>query len=636
VILRRVFTVIFAAALSFPGWAQIVTVGLPHQEQTGQPRPANGRTKALALPFFEDFSSTRTTYASSARWTFGRSIRVNNGMAIRPPSLNVATFDGIDSLGKPYNTTYVLTKGYADKLESEVIDLTTVAAPERNSVYLSYAYQLKGNGEAPDAGDRILVTFLDKDKIWIAVDTVETSESMLTNVFYTSMIQVKDERFYHSGFKFRIQNFARLSGPYDTWHVDYIYLNKGRTPTDVSFPDRTISEPLTSLFGKYTSVPIKHFRKNPTGILVKPSVLATNLRDNNPQPIAFTSKALITYRQNKTITKLQVQLDNADTINQPLVKGVYRKVALKHLPDLTQLSVDADSIGIEIIFGVNTRDNKIVDPEGDGTGDTDPDEGDYDPLIYSPIDFRYSDTTRAQFLLLNNYAYDDGVAEYGAGLNQPGAQLAYQYDLLEVETEYVTHLEMYFPRFGDETAQVFELRIWTDLTKDPVYREVTTVQRSEENKFWKKQLTEPVPVGKTFYIGWKQNASAVVAAGLDKNTSSGEKLFSNTNGAWVKNESVVGSLMFRPIFGEGLPDDPNGLEDEKTLTVYPNPASGTFQFAGGAERVTIYDMTGRQVDFVTETTLTETRVTLASAARGIYIMRVHQDGVVRTAKVLIN
>jgi Secretion system C-terminal sorting domain len=635
VILRRVFTIIFAAVLSAPGWAQIVTVGLPHSEDQAPKKPSNGRTKALSLPFFDDFAATRTTFADPTLWTYGRSIRVNDGMAIRPPSIKVATFDGVDSVGKPYNTDQVLAKGYADKLESQAVDLSTVDAADRTSVFLSYMYQLKGNGEIPDAGDRILVTFLDKDKMWVPVDTVETNELMQTNVFYTSMIQVKDERYYHPDFKFRIQNFSRLSGPYDTWNIDYIYLNKGRSLADTSFPDRTISEPLTSLFGKYRSVPIKHFQKNPAGILVKPSVLATNLRANNPQPIDFSSRAIIGYKQNGTVSKTTVTLDAADTINQALFKGVYTKITSKHLPDLATLSFNADSIGVEIIFGINTRDNKIVDPDGDGRGDTDLDEGDYDPLIYSPIDFRYSDTTRAIFKIFNQYAYDDGIAEYAAGLNQPGAQIAYEYNLLEVTTETITHLDMYFPRFGDELPQIFELRIWNDLAQEPVYREVTTVQKAQENTFWLKQLTEPVPVGKKFYIGWKQSAAAVIAAGLDKNTSSGEKLFSNTNGTWTQNTSVAGSLMFRPVFGEGLGQDPNGLEDEKNITVYPNPADGTFYFAGGAEQILVYDMTGRSVGFTTETSLTETKVTLPDAARGIYIMRVHQDGAVRTAKILI-
>ena len=54
-------------------------------------------------------------------------------------------------------------------------------------------------------------------------------------------------------------NFGRLSGPYDTWNVDYVYLNKNRTDTDRYLPDRTIISTLTNLFSGYRAVPYHHF-----------------------------------------------------------------------------------------------------------------------------------------------------------------------------------------------------------------------------------------------------------------------------------------------------------------------------------------------------------------------------------------
>ncbi len=624
--LIRSFSLILAIALPIVCRAQIVLVGLPHSDDQNKPANTNARTKALELPFWDDFSSTRTTYANPDLWFAGRSIRVNDGMAIRPPSIHVATFDGVDSVGKPYNINDVLAKGYADKLESKEIDLSSIDVSLRNTLYLSYTYQMQGRGEGPDPGDRLLVSLKDVNKAWVPVDTIENTGNLQPDLFYSSVIQISDDRFFHAGFKFRIQNFARLSGPYDTWNVDYIYLNTGRTANDLSFPDRTISEPLTSLFGIYRILPIKHFLQDTT-VKTRPSVVATNLRDNNPQPFNFSSHVLINYRENnQTITNLPpIQLDIKDTINQALRKGVYTTVTSKKLPDLSRLSFIADSVGIDFVFSLSTGDNIVRTPT----------EGDYDPGIYEPIDFRHNDTTRASFLLLNKYAYDDGVAEYGAGLNQPGAQLAYEYNLVGASEGYVTYLEMYFPRFGDESSQVIELRIWNDLAQEPVYTEVASLQRSEENRFWVKRLIEPVAVKNKFYIGWKQSSSAVIAVGLDKNTDSGNRMFSNTNGEWLTNTVVKGSLMLRPIFGAGS-SNPNGLEDAKALVVYPNPSPGTFRFGGSADRIIVYDMTGRSIGFHTETTLDETIVTLPTGSEGIYIVKVFVDGGVRTAKILVN
>jgi hypothetical protein len=279
----------------------IVTIGLPHSKkqavQKAHPSTyANARKQhsqdTIQLPFWDDFSATTDTFADTIRWLWGQSIRVNDGMAIRPPSLKVATFDGIDSVGRPYNPNDVLAKGYADKLVSQSIDLTTVDPADRNTVYLSYSYQLKGNGEIPDAGDRLLVQFLNDASQWVPVDTIENDGTLDPTLFYTSFVQVDKEEFFHAGFQIRIQNFARLSGPYDAWHVDYIYLNKGRSASDNAFPDRTISEPLTSLFGIYRTMPTSHFIADPS-IVTPPSIVATSLQRPFPQPINFSTAAQV-------------------------------------------------------------------------------------------------------------------------------------------------------------------------------------------------------------------------------------------------------------------------------------------------------------------------------------------------------
>ncbi len=621
--LKRSFAVLALLLATLGAQAQITVIGIPQGEPTTA-TPSNGRTKALTLPFFDDFSDTKTTVADAKRWFARRSVTVNDGMAIHPPSIRVATFDGVDSVGRPYTTSDILAKGYADKLESVAIDLTTVPIIGRDSVYLSYMYQLKGNGELPDQGDMLLLSFLDKDQVWVAVDTVENDGSQAVTDFYTSVVKISDARFFHAGFKMRFQNFARLSGPYDTWHLDYVYLNKGRTASDLSFPDRTLSEQLTSLFGTYRMIPVDHFRRNISGLLTHPAVVATNMKAGNIQPTAISTYVTFTYRDNKAITKMpRVLLDDSLGMTSPLEKGKFVTYTSSKLPDFGPIPNTADSIGIEFMLGLNSGDNAAP-----------PRKTDYDPKIYAPIDFRHSDTTRANFLLLNKYAYDDGVAEYGAGLNQPGAQVAYEYNTVGVDDGYVTYLEMYFPRFGDETSQVIELRIWNSLDEDPVYQEVTSLQRSELNNFWLKRLIQPVAVKKKFYIGWKQNSAAVIAAGLDKNNDSGDKMYSNTNGSWVQNTTVRGSLMLRPIFGFGT-TDPLGLEEATPLVAYPNPNPGSFFLGGRADHVVVYDLMGRPIPISITAGLEETAVTIDSVVPGIYIVKATYGAATKATKIMV-
>lgn len=606
----------------------LTVVGLPHAKNQKTDTRKSGRIMAVELPFWEDFSDTETSFASPDRWADGNSVRVTEGMAIRPPSLRAATLDGINAEGSPYNPNDVLAKGYADNLTSQPIDLTVVDVGERNTVFLSYQYQMKGNGELPDPGDRLLVSFIDEAGEWIPVDTIENDGFLEPTLFYTSFIQVEEE-FFHDAFQFRFQNFARLSGPYDSWHVDYIYLNKGRSIDDIFFPDRTLSAPLNNLFGIYRTMPVDHFVADPS-VIKKPGVVAFNLQ-SEPTTVNYSTTVKVTHWTGEDTTRLdKTVLEAVGDIDQVLLDGQYFPLTIAITPDVLSYAELADSIMIELEYALNTRDNDPNSPTFPG----DTLFGDYLPEIYAPIDFRVNDTTRVTYLMVNKYAYDDGAAEYGAGLNQPGAQVAYQYNLVGVKEEDITHLEMYFPRFGDESSQVLELRIWNDFNDDPIYTEVTSLQRSEDNKFWLKKLTEAVHVDSVFYIGWKQSASAVIAAGLDKNTDSGDRMWYNVNGSWEQNTLIHGSLMFRPVFGQGK-GEVVGLEDERSLTIYPNPSSGNFAFAGEAQMISVYDMTGRSIPFTTETTREETKLLLPNAAQGIYIIKAQIDGRMRTAKVMV-
>jgi len=648
VILKRALPLLFAIFFPLSGWAQgLIQVGIPQSKHSG----ANGvvkknsnragartTTPTITLPFWEDFSSTLNTYPDTNVWLFGNSVRVNDGMAINPPSLKVATFDGVDSVGKPYNVTDILAKGYADKLESGLLDLSIIDPAERDNVWMSYMYQLKGNGELPDGGDRLLVQFYDVDKNWIPVDTIENDGSQETDVFYTSNIPINDDKFFHEGFKFRIQNFARLSGPYDNWHIDYIYINKGRIPGTIEFswfPDRTISEPPSSIFGVYRSIPVDHFLMKASEIVTLPTLKVTNLNNKQAippgeelggQPMRPYTNARVGYAVGTDFTDyLTYGPDSTEA------KGIgynqFYSFNIEKMPDLVALADDLnssnivpDSIGILLELGVDTDDNNAVN-------------GDFDPAVFGDIDFRSNDVIQTQFTLKNKYAYDDGIAEYGAGLNQPGAQVAYKYKLVGVQEEDITFLELYFPRFGDESSQVIELRIWNDLQHDPIYREVTALQRSSDNKFWVKKLLNAVHVDTTFYIGWKQSVAAVIAVGLDKNTDTHDRMFSNTTGGWDSVKLIHGSLMMRPVFGQGS-GVISGLEDENELSVYPNPGSGTFYFNGEAEMISVYDMTGRSIPVLSETNPNETKLTI-NASPGIYIIKAFVNGVVKNAKVMI-
>ncbi|MBX7126532.1 MAG: hypothetical protein K1X47_12630 [Cyclobacteriaceae bacterium] len=594
------------------------------QKSTRQARTAATLTP-MPLPFWDDFSFTRPGDAHTPHdtlWTARESVWVNEGIGVNPPSRMSATFDGLDSLGNPYNVNDVLSKGYADKLVSRPIRLDLVPVNGRDSVFLSFYFQYKGNGEAPDPGDLLSLDLLDSAGNWVPTSFApESFDTYDPTVFYPYIVQVADGRYFHDAFQFRFRNFARLSGQYDTWNLDYIYLNKGRYETDTSFPDRTVTTGLTSTFSTYRAIPIKHFDPS---LIAKPSVVLNNLRAGNLQPFDYSTWLSVTATSGGTTLPTATRpLDVAQDPGFLLQPLQYKTLTLNQSVAASDLDLSADSIHLEIKLAISTKDNVVP-----------ANNGDYITSKYAPVDFRWNDTTRTAYDLSTYYAYDDGTAEYGAGLNQPGTQLAYRYDLLTPEIVTLKALDIYFPEFGDKSTQLLQFNVWQDLNETNtslLYSQTMPVVRSTHNKMVRFVFSNYVQVQGTFYVGWKQSAAVVIPAGLDKSTDSSDKISFNTNGAWQSNVLVKGSLMLRPVFLEGVV---TGLPEMSSEVPYPNPSSGVFYLPQGAHSVHAITLTGQAVavESVDEGDRTAVRV---NSEPGILVVRWMQQNKMRAARLMV-
>ena len=131
--------------------------------QKGKSKNTTARTKEInprSLPFWDDFSWTQvntkgdtlSNYPVDSLWHHNNSVWINNGLGLNPPSINVATFNGLDASQNPYSDQ-ILANGFRDTLMSQPIRLDEVPTGERSTVYLSFFYQWAGHGEPPDADD---------------------------------------------------------------------------------------------------------------------------------------------------------------------------------------------------------------------------------------------------------------------------------------------------------------------------------------------------------------------------------------------------------------------------------------------------------------------------------------------------
>jgi hypothetical protein len=643
----------FLWIFSFSSYAQIELVPIYRDSPSGKQNKLarTASLPALPLPFWDDFSFhlSKKYYPNDTLWEDSESVWVNSGMGIHPPSLNVATFDGYDYLGKPYSTTDLLAKGTADKLTSRALKLGDALA-FKPSVFISFFYQFTGNGDRPELGDILSLLFKDGTNQWKQVWQVENNGTLKPDEFVQVILPISDNVYFHNDFQFRFQNFGRLSGPYDTWNVDYVYVSSGKQQYDPAykdFPDRVIVGPLTSLFGNYTSMPVKHFFSDSAHVLTPPTLVLNNRRaDQNTivgQPVGFASKATIFSKKMGTVS--MVLEDSLSKNAKPVVFNTTTLVPLNVLPDLSIYKSETDSLAIVLDIKLNSGDNDkkrkeialdslgnvILDAFGNPKKK---DKGDYDTIVYKGIDFRHNDVVRDTFSISSYYAYDDGVAEYGAKITGSGTQLAYQFDMKTTQRDTIVAVDLYFPRFGDESNQTVQLQIMNALTtNEPDYKQIITIQRNNRNVFWRVPIPIGVPVQGKFYVGWKLNSSAVIPIGLDHNTDSGDKMFVNATGTWEQNTTLKGSLMMRPVFGK--PQDPTTrTTDVEAARPYPNPTKGTFFLPAAAQQIQLYDLAGRAVIFEWTDQFDKKEIVIDNPATGLYLVR-YFDRAWRTEKIMV-
>ncbi|HMG90386.1 MAG TPA: T9SS type A sorting domain-containing protein [Chryseolinea sp.] len=650
---------VFAVLLvdSFPAIGQLKVYPHPHPGKVSAPIKKNisaARTKSVikrSLPFWDDFSFTPvndtsfalSNYPVDSLWVTKNdavnnyTVWINNGMAINPPSVNVATFDGLDSAFLQYSDL-VLTNGLRDSLVSQgiILDESEVSLAERNSVFLSFAYQWQGNGEAPDPADYFSVEFRNDSGDWETVLTIYPKSSFQREEFYDTLVKVDGDRFFHDVFQFRFRNYGRLSGPYDTWNLDYVYLNKNRAPDDTDFPDQAISTPLTSLFGMYQSIPYHQLVDN--NAIVRPTFVVSNNLDEFTDLSYITEGTFKNYINGNLTETFYSNLGGTDTsaINDngsgiifPLEQ---RTVNLEYPPDPLdpgQFDPSADSVLFNLKVKLFTGDT--FDPK---TGDF---ANDYD-LNYQPIDFRTNDTINVSYFLKDYYAYDDGIAEYAAGLTQPGNRAAYLFEMVSTVPDTLVGIDIYVPDYGLSANLTADFYVYGDnggVPSEPLYVIPSFgVQRKGLNNFQRIKIIEPILVESKFYIGWKAPVGPTLKIGLDVSNNAGDKIFVNTNGTWTQSSNISGSLMMRPVFGSG--SIVTGVEEERNpISIFPNPSTGEFYIRGEFDQLHITTVTGHPVIFSMQEAGDDHKVTLNNASAGLYILSVQKENHIQTEKLVI-
>lgn len=606
--------------------AQLKVIPLDHTTpSTKTQRQARTNAEPLTLPFFDDFSFTPVADHEAAGiplatlWESGAGTWVNPGNGANAPSINVATMDGLNSEGLPYSEQS-LNNGFADVLTSNPIDLSTDQIPlaERNKVFLSFFYQWGGYGEEPDSKDFLRLEFKNADGGWETAATINTLVTMSRDVFYDQVVQITEDRFFHDAFQFRFRNFGRLSGPFDSWNIDYVYLDKGRLGS-IDIADAALTQELSALFGRYTAMPLDHFRE--TQVLAPPSTGVYNLR-NSFAAINFHAEATITnYFEDETVTAETIVLNESRGIISETENTIqpFERITttLDVLPDpLNEAQFNPAAKQIDITIEMNLI----------------PDNNFPEELFTTS-----NDTINSTYHLDDYYAYDDGSAEYAAILTTKGDRAAYQFEVLrsDGQPDILAGFDIYVPRQALSPNLTIPFFILSDNDGMPgpvLYSINKTVTASGRNEFQSVSIL-PLPVSGKFYIGWQAPIGGTFPVGIDYANNTSDKVFVDTNGTWVPSLDIPGSLMIRPVFGEGVI---SGIpESTHRLQAYPNPSEGVFYLPEEIDNLEIISTTGQRIAFELSTETDGTRISIPNAQAGLYILKIQKDHSIITQKIVI-
>ena len=540
-------------------------------------------------------------------------VYVNDNFPINPWTIGVATFDGLDETGYPYDWSSPTAVGWSDELTSKPIFLEQNNLSD--SIYLSFFYQAGGLGEAPDSGDSLVLEFyLPSINSW---HHIWSTSGFISDDWFYKHIKLDSSVFLQDGFQFRFRSYGSLNGNLDHWNLDYVFLDENRSIIDTLMNDWAITKPPYSVINNYTSIPWKHYKQLLTNENVKNIIIPTYNSSNNPKLIQPCSMDVIyngnfqnNYPYSASVLNVP-PLSNFDMLFTPGVNFQF------------DTTITDTFVSFDVRFNISTN----TTPERLSVNDT----------IYHKQVFE------------NYYSYDDGSAEAAYGLVGSGAELAYRFALPSgVNQDTIRAVKIHFsPTVNDVSDDPFFIQIWENDMGAPGNLIYTTddINLPELyypeynlgiNGFYDYLLPSHVPVSDTFYIGWKQSSASRLNIGFDKNINRQNDIFYNL-GSGFQNTIFEGALMMRPVFisdMDNLLHVPFLQKEKVDVNLYPNPANNWVTLdVSDYSHIEIYDMWGKMI--LNSTFLNTNRFNTSNWNNGIYLVNIFLENGESIRKKLI-
>jgi hypothetical protein len=535
---------------------------------------------------------------------------INSTMAVNPPTIGVATFDGIDSLGHPYDFGSEGTYGPADYLTSYPLDLE-----EKTDVKMSFYYQAQGLGNEPEGRDSLILEFFGNGN-W---NYAWSSAGKALSDFEYVLLPITDTIYLYNGFQFRFRNYSTLSGSLDHWHIDYVYLDEGRGSSS-EMKDLAFKEVGRTLLTDYISMPYEHYVIDPSAHMKS---------DVDLDLVNFSSVNLSGVTDYSVINKT----DNSEVFNATDLNFVTFSAFTEETINHSILSVNnefqfpntgnsTNTFKVQYISNSNTIQASELNP--------------------------HNDTIAINQVFDKYYAYDDGSPESGFAIAGVGASVANKFYVVSEDT--ITGVLINFLEMFDDVENTYNVKIWKDdggFPGEVIYESVgqgvpkynLDVENREALGFMRHTIDTLIilPSG-NYYFGWTQDRLNKFFVGYDMNNDASDKMLYNLNGAWTS-FTEPGALMLRPEFGKStlMPIISTGFEEfDDKIIVYPNPANNYFLVEAVSTElieVIIFDAFGKLIR--TEQEYSNTKINVSGLANGLYIVMIKGNKTSLQEKILI-
>lgn len=568
-------------------------------EKIGPPPPVI--IKVLSLPFLDDFSKP-SPYPDTALWLSGGGVYTNYTYPTCPHTLGVATFDGVNAYGLPYDPgASPYASNPADTLASQYIGLADYAPID--SLYLSFYWQSGGLGLHPKTNDTLVLEFSNGTtwhRVWYQLGYIPPKSD---SGFHYVMVPITDPQYFVNAFQFRFRSYSCGAGNLDHWNLDEVYINRiPRTISDTFQHDVSFVYESPSLIANYRAMPWEQFTSGD----VKSNVFIHE-RNNDTGIVNMRYYDTI---YGPTVAQNSGHNGGNDNMTPYYTNGYWTGNSNQSDPPLNfkYLALSGPATWT-INYVMNTP-------------------GDFD---------NWNDTLRYNQTFSNYYAYDDGTAEANYSLinyNSPTVQLACQFKLNNPDT--LLGVSMFFNYvLANAGSYTFRLAYWTDNGGQPGSSPVVedsaiyAPKYDSLDQFVYYKFAHPPTVSGTIYVGFIETAGDSINIGYDWNDDAQNQTFYNVNdgNGWYYS-TYKGSPMLRPVFGNTIYNAVNEVKNNvAAIQLYPNPARDEVQLSEQLRPNTTVKLYGSDGRLWYENEHFEGKTLSTSALpNGFYIMQVQPKG----------